>query len=168
MVRASVVVRRLYAVELMNTSNLVYKKISEQELSFVAELERACFSTPWTEEQYKAVMSQGGCVLFGAWLGEELAGYIAVAVQPVVGEMEVYNIAVALSLRHQGVGKRLLKLALEAAAKNGLARALLEVRVSNAPALSLYRSLGFLEVGRRKNYYQDTGEDALILARSLK
>ena len=152
---------------MMKTSDLVYRQLTEKDIAKVADLEAMCFSTPWTVEQYLAVLRQGRCVLFGALQGELLAGYIAVAVQPATGEMEVYNIAVNTSFRRCGIGKKLLRLSLEAAIRNRVDQACLEVRISNAPALALYRSMGFLQVGVRKGYYHDTGEDALVLARSL-
>lgn len=133
----------------------------------VAALEAAAFPTPWTAEQYAAVMRQGGCALFGAFAGEKLAGYIAVAVNGGVGEMEVYNIAVDEAYRRSGIGKKLLSLSLAAGAKNGVVSVFLEVRESNIPAIGLYESLGFVKSGVRKRYYRDTGEDALVYFRSL-
>lgn len=152
----------------MKTSDLVYRRMDEADLEHVVRLEAEAFPTPWTVEQYVLVMRRGGCVVFGAWDGDLLAGYIAVAIQGAVGEMEVYNIAVAETYRQKGIGKKLMSLALAAASRIGVERAVLEVRVSNAPARALYRSLGFQEAGVRKRYYHDTGEDALVLARSDK
>ena len=153
----------------MNTRNLVYRPLREEDLDAVAALEATAFPTPWTAEQYAAVMRQGGCFLFGAVSGEGvLAGYIAIAMHSAIGEMEVYNIAVARNYQQMGIGKKLLSLSMEAAARNGIEQALLEVRVSNIPALALYYSLGFNQVGVRPGYYHDTDEDALVLARSLK
>ena len=152
----------------MNTSVLLYRQIRENDLPQVVALEAEAFSTPWTAEQYLLVMRQGGCALFGAWNADTLVGYIAVAIQSTIGEMEIYNIAVSERQRCKGVGRKLLTLALEAARQSGLETAVLEVRVGNVPALALYKGLRFETVGIRKGYYHDTGEDALILARSLK
>ena len=151
----------------MNTSKLTYRQLAEKDLPAVADLEAASFPTPWSAGQYAAVLRQGGCAIFGALDGPELAGYIAVGVQPAIGEMEVYNIAVAGQFRRLGIGKKLLSLALDAAAINGITQAILEVRVGNTAALALYRSLGFKQVGVRSGYYHDTGEDALVLSRPL-
>ena len=151
----------------MSASVPAYRRLGEEDLTAVAALEAVAFPAPWSEEQYRAVMRHGGCVLFGAWLESALAGYIAVAMRPGTGEMEVYNIAVAEELRRGGIGKKLLRLTLEAAARNGVSRAILEVRRSNTPAIALYHSLGFEQAGERKGYYHDTGEDALVLARPL-
>lgn len=151
----------------MNTSTLTYRQLTDPDLDAVAALEKLAFPTPWTADQYRAVMRQGGCVLFGAVFEKGLAGYIAVGMQPAIGEMEVYNIAVAEEYRCRGIGKKLLRLSLEAASRNGAEQAILEVRTSNTPAIALYRSLGFSQAGVRAGYYHDTGEDALVFSRSL-
>lgn len=148
----------------MKTSAITYRQLHEEDLPHVAALERIAFPTPWTAEQYAAVMRQGGCALFGAFDGTELAGYIAVAVQAAIGEMEVYNIAVAEQYRRNGIGKKILALSMAAAARNGVTTAFLEVRRTNVPAIALYESLGFVQTGVRKGYYPDTGEDALVYA----
>lgn len=152
----------------MDTSTLAYRQLAENDLDQVSALEAVSFSTPWTAEQYALIMRQGGCTLFGAFLKENLAGYIAVAVHPSISEMEVYNIAVSETFRRLGIGKRLLRLSLEAAARNGVELAILEVRLSNAPAIALYQALGFSQIGTRPGYYHDTGEDALVFARPLQ
>jgi len=151
----------------MTTSKLIYRQLMENDLPAVADLEAASFPTPWTAEQYTVVIRQGGCAVFGALDGPNLAGYIAVGVQPTIGEMEVYNIAVAERFRRLGIGKKLLRLALEAATINGVTQAMLEVRIGNVAALALYHSLEFSQVGVRAGYYHDTGEDALVLTRVL-
>lgn len=148
----------------MKTSTMTYRQLHENDLPEVVRLETLAFSTPWTAEQYAAVMRQGGCVLFGAFYEGRLAGYIAVAIQAAAGEMEVYNIAVAENFRRNGIGKKILGLALAAAVKNGVTMAFLDVRTTNAPAIALYESLGFIKAGVRKGYYPDTGEDALVYA----
>ena len=94
-----------------------------------------------------------------------LAAFAVLGVNP--EEVEIYNIAVRPDLRHTGLGKALLWGVLESARIRGIGRAVLEVRVGNAPALGLYRTLGFSECGRRKAYYADTGEDALVLCLTL-
>lgn len=150
----------------MNTSTLLYRPLTEDDLESVAALEAEAFSTPWTADQYRAIMRHGGCALFGALLGPVLAGYIAVSLQRETAEMEVYNIAVTAAFRRRGIASKLLSLALRAAAGNGATRAILEVRESNTAAIALYRSLDFIQVGIRRGYYHDTGENALVFARS--
>jgi ribosomal-protein-alanine N-acetyltransferase len=78
-------------------------------------------------------------------------------------ELHIANIAVAPKFRRLGLGRRLLGHVLHRAAEKGMQSATLEVRVGNRAALSLYESYGFQEVGRRKRYYSDNREDALLL-----
>lgn len=153
----------------------------------LAALEAANFSTSWTAEQYAALLRTapaqaageeflllgriGGVpsfLVFGLRCGGgELAAYVSLEVLPGAAEMEIYNIAVQKGCRREGYGRMLLSLVLRAARRGGIGRALLEVREGNSVALGLYASAGFVECGRRKGYYADTGEDALVLCRAL-
>lgn len=84
----------------------------------------------------------------------------------VAGEAHLQNVAVAPGLRRSGHGRWLVNLLLRAASLEGATRVFLEVRPENAPAIALYRQMGFTESGRRRRYYAD-GADALLMARSL-
>lgn len=144
-----------------------FTPLAADDIPAVAALEKHCFPTPWSEEQYRLVVAAGGCRLFGARCNGDLVGYLAVAMQPGSGEIEIYNIAVADSMRRRGLARKLLATALAAAAQSGVEQAVLEVRRGNTPAIALYESLGFTQVGLRPRYYQDTGEDALVYSRML-
>ncbi|MDE5878545.1 MAG: ribosomal protein S18-alanine N-acetyltransferase, partial [Desulfovibrio sp.] len=141
----------------------------------VWELERRCFSLPWSEAQCRAAFGQPAFAAFGLWSAEALVAYISLyhagapadASYPPCGELEILNLAVAPAARRQGCGRRLLALALQAGRKVGMQKAILEVREGNHAALALYRTCGFVQVGRRRRYYADTGEDALVLERPL-
>ena len=128
----------------------------------LASLERLCFDLPWTEQAFTEAFA--GAPFFAYGIPEEsrtgLAGYIAVYHTP--DEVEILNIAVRPEYRRRGFGHLLMATALQDAAETGILRAVLEVRVSNAPAIGLYESFGFRRAGRRRGYYHDTGEDALI------
>jgi ribosomal-protein-alanine N-acetyltransferase len=87
---------------------------------------------------------------------------------PTPDELEILNLAAAPEWRNRSCGTRLLRFALRMAAKMGIGRAVLEVRSGNAPALALYKGQGFTQVGRRRGYYRDCGEDALVLELSLR
>ncbi len=160
----------LYLVLYMETSRFTFLALGLEDIPEIAALEALSFSTPWSAEQYDLVLRHGACKVFGARLQSagpdgragELAAYIAVSAHAGADEMEVYNIAVAEAYRQQGIGKKLLCLAMQAAAKNGITRAVLEVREHNVPAIALYRSLGFTRAGVRRGYYPDTGEDAHV------
>lgn len=169
-------------MEILNGYDLFL--LGEKDAQELAELESACFSLPWSREQYEkflAVSKDSGKIksesvnsenlpfpapapVFG--LKEKngkLAAYLSLGLYPAASELEIYNVAVRPELRNAGLGKFLLKLALNRAVVSGYTRAVLEVRPSNAPALSVYGGLGFVLCGRRKKYYTDTGEDALVL-----
>lgn len=126
---------------------------------------------PWSEEQCRAAFAQPVFAAFGLYGGPRLAAYIsfyhagapAEASYAPCGELEILNLAVDPDARRQGCGRRLLWLALQAGRKMGMQKAILEVREGNGAAIALYLGSGFVQVGRRRRYYADTGEDALVL-----
>ncbi len=147
-------------------------RLDGEDAEAVARLEDLCFSTAWSLERYRQLFAaarplNAGFNNFSAFGLRDAGGRLAAFVSLVVGpeELEIYNIAVHPDLRQTGLGKKLLGRVLDAAQEHGVTRAILEVRVSNVAALGLYRTLGFVECGRRKAYYADTGEDALVLCR---
>lgn len=132
----------------------------------VAAIERECFSHPWSEDMlaeelyndnasYIVAMADDGTVL----------GYAGLTV--VLDEGYVNNVAVKGQYRRQGVADRLLEAFIRFAQAN-LAFLTLEVRPSNEKAIALYLKHGFAQVGRRKNYYQDPTEDAILMTREFK
>lgn len=127
----------------------------------MASLENKCFSLPWSEKQCLAAFSQKAYAAFGLFQSENLIAYISF--YHTYDELEILNIAVIPEQRGKGYGKRLLKLSLQIAIRMGIKKAILEVRESNLVALNLYKKCAFLQSGKRKKYYPDTGEDALIL-----
>ena len=156
--------------------------LAQEDAGDVAALEAATFSTPWTREQYEKILpvrrvvfeggEAGACgslqdtatPVFGLRTQEgELIAYLCVGVQLGLHEMEVYNIAVHTAYRRHGLASRLLASVLPLAYDAGIEQVFLEVREHNAPAIALYRRFGFEECGRRKAYYADSGEDALVM-----
>ena len=91
----------------------------------------------------------------------------AVASREVAGETEILNLAVSSEWRRRGIGRQLMQTALEEAASSRVGRVFLEVRESNTGAREFYYRLGFSLDGRRRNYYRNPAEDALLLSRSL-
>lgn len=126
----------------------------------IAELERRCFTLPWTEEQFLRAFEQPAFAVTGVCDGDALIAYLSV--YHTVDELEILNIAVRADKRRCGFGRFLLNRALREAKKSGILKAVLEVRPSNTPARGLYEGLGFSKAGLRKGYYPDTGEDALV------
>ena len=147
----------------------------EKDAKDLASLEARCFSLPWSEEQYRVILRAGSgpgflqpAPVFGIRSADDqIAAYLSLGLHHAAAELEVYNIAVRPDLRGQGFAHALLAFALREAAQHGFTRAILEVRPSNTPALALYERLGFTLCGRRKKYYTDTGEDALVLEHSI-
>jgi [ribosomal protein S18]-alanine N-acetyltransferase len=132
------------------------------DLAAVAEIERASFPNPWSVEAFRAHLAD---VFLVAESPAGIAGYVvAWSVGP---EAEILNVAVAPSDRGRGTGRVLLGAAVRELDRAGARRAFLEVRLSNAPARRLYERAGFVEVGRRRAYYDRPREDALILACDL-
>lgn len=137
------------------------RKMTAREVPQVAELEKLCFAMPWSEKSVAGELDNPLALWLVAMDGESLAGYVGS--QTVMDETDMMNLAVTPQFRRQGVGEALVN-ALVASLKELGSRCLtLEVRDSNGPARALYAKLGFAEVGRRRGYYRDPREDALIL-----
>lgn len=138
-----------------------YIKMEECHVPQIAELEKVCFSNPWSEKSISSeLMNPLSCWLV-ALDGDKLVGYVGS--QSVLGWADMMNLAVADKYRRCGVAERLVCELIECLKENDVTCLTLEVRVTNQPAIALYRKLGFLEVGRRPNYYHNPREDALIL-----
>ena len=135
-------------------------------LDEAAELERICFTTPWSRNMLAEEL-ENDCAAFLAALDSEgrLAGYAGLLV--VLDEGYITNVAVRPECRRQGVAKQLLQVFLDFARAHKLAFLTLEVRASNYGAIALYGSLGFRSVGRRKNYYEHPREDAIIMTKEF-
>ena len=133
---------------------------TEADIPKIVEIEKVCFSDPWTVEAFESGMSNP---FFHSVLLEDGGQVCGYACQFVIFEdAEILNLAVSPAYRRKGLGRELLK-ELESYAKEKQAeRTLLEVREGNLPARSLYEAWGFKAFGVRKNYYED-GENAVLM-----
>ena len=136
------------------------ESMKEAQVPQIAALERVCFSDPWSEKSILSELENPLSCWLVAMDGERLAGYVGS--QTVLGETDMMNLAVDPDYRRKGLGKELILSLIEALRQRGSRCLTLEVRDSNAPARALYEGLGFQEIGRRKNYYRNPKEDALI------
>ena len=136
-----------------------------EHVAQIAQLERLCFSSPWSEASVASELSNPLALWLVALDGDMVAGYIGA--QTVVGESDMMNVAVDPQYRRQGVGRMLVETLIQALREQGSACLTLEVRASNDAAIALYHQLEFSQVGCRKNYYRAPREDALILRREI-
>lgn len=129
----------------------------------IAQLERQCFSAPWSEEALvQALYQDNASFIVAEGADGTVLGYAGL--QAVLDEGYIDNVAVRPEYRRQGVAGALLG-AFERFAQAHLAFLTLEVRASNAPAIALYERHGFVRAGLRKNYYTAPREDAVIMTR---
>lgn len=113
----------------------------------------------------RGMFSQKAFRVYGLLEGSGLVAYASLF--HVEDSLEILNIGVRPERRHQGLGRALLERVLHEEAKAGIVKAFLEVRVGNTPAIRLYEGLGFALTCRRRGYYADTGEDALLYELAL-
>ena len=132
----------------------------------VTAIERQAFSDPWSDKAFREALGHPAVYFACARSGVgDVVGYVVAWFA--ADEGEIANLAVAPEGWGSGIGRRLLEAALSAAAARGAAAVYLEVRDSNDRARRLYRSSGFVEIGRRRRYYRRPSEDAIVLRRTL-
>ena len=140
--------------------------MNADHLDEVAELERICFSTPWSRNMLAEELDNA-CSAF--LVAEDDAGRVVgyAGLQVILDEGYITNVAVRPECRRNGIAGKLLQVFLDFGQANHLAFLTLEVRASNYDAIALYGSRGFRSVGRRKNYYEHPKEDAIIMTKEF-
>ena len=140
------------------------RRMRRSDVPEVLALEQRIFPTPWTQKSYEFELERNPAS--EQWVIETVseAQLVAYSVCWTLGdEIHIANIAVAPRFRRRGLGRRLLAHVLHRAVAKGLLSATLEVRASNLAAQAMYAGFGFIEIGRRKRYYSDNHEDALLM-----
>ena len=140
---------------------MILETMNAAHVAQIAALEKICFSDPWSERSIASELDNKLAFWLVAVEGESVTGYIGS--QTVMEETDMMNVAVHPDFRRQGIAEALVSGLVEQLKAMGSHCLTLEVRASNAPAIALYEKLGFAEIGRRKNYYRNPREDALIL-----
>lgn len=135
--------------------------MSEREIEGIAELEKECFSTPWSALSLKEELSNENARFFAAVKNGEVLGYIGCIV--VCGEGSITNVAVAKTARRKGVASQLLAALVNALKDEGAQSLFLEVRASNEAAQNLYKNFGFTVCAQRRDFYRNPTEDAYIM-----
>lgn len=143
---------------------LIVRTAEAEDIDAIVAVEQVCFSTPWSRESIAHDLTDNAMAQYlVAELDGVIAGYGGMWV--IVDEGHITNVAILPQYRNKKIATLLMSVLLTAGERQGIHRFTLEVRSSNEAAKALYRKLDFKEAGLRKGYYQDTGEDALIMWR---
>jgi ribosomal-protein-alanine N-acetyltransferase len=143
----------------------------ESDLESVLEIERRSFPIPWSRKSFSHEIKNPHslCMVIRENVALENSSVCAYSCSHVIGdEMTLLRLAVVPEKRRTGFGGRLMDVALDQATVLGATSAFLEVRPSNVQAQSFYHQFGFRVIGTRPNYYPETGENALVMIKSLK
>lgn len=144
-------------------SNILYRRMTFDDVIPVQQIEQSTFPLPWTIHDFEKEMTVNRCARYVVAEEEgEILGFAGAWI--VLDESHVTNIAVKRERRGEGIGKGLVDALMQYASNLGAASMMLEVRKSNLIAQNLYASRGFVRLGVRKKYYEDNGEDALLMA----
>ena len=143
-------------------SEITVGLMTEADIDAIHEIEVACFKTPWSRESFLREVKENACARYVV-LREDGVPIAYAGVWFVLDEGHITNIAVHPDKRRMGYGERVCREMIQLAADSGMNWMTLEVRRSNKVAQELYHKLGFIDVGYRKRYYENT-EDALIMA----
>jgi [ribosomal protein S18]-alanine N-acetyltransferase len=139
------------------------RSLTYSDLPKVMAIERRAFPTPWSLSMFVLELSKPSGICLAAAAGPEIQAYLICARYDQA--YHLMNIAVDPALRRRGLARMLIDAMIAQAGVD--ANFTLEVRVSNTGAIALYESYGFRGVGTRRRYYQDTGEDAIIMWRAI-
>ena len=151
---------KMPVVNRMKDSNVTLRTMTEEDIPRMAELERIIFTDPWTEKVYRETFAIPGVEYVVAVEGDTIVG--GAGVRNIVGTGEITNVMLLPEYRGRGIGKAIVKDAIERGKRLGATEFTLEVRVSNSRAIGLYESLGFVSEGIRPGFYNNPKEDAGI------
>ena len=138
------------------------KKFSTEYVSDVAEIEKSCFSNPWNETVLESELKNDCSHIYVAVEEGRAVGYAMLYI--VCGEADIIRVAVLPEYRRKGIAEKLLLKSFEVNETNEI---FLDVRESNAPAIKLYQSLGFVDTGVRKDYYSNPTENAILMKKEF-
>mgnify|MGYP000524281411 CR=1 FL=1 len=139
----------------------VIRRMTEKDIDMVHEIEILSFSVPWSKESFIDEVKNENAIYYVYEEDSKVWGFAGM--HHIVDEGHITNIAVHPQKRGQGIGRLLLSALISYAKENGLVGLTLEVRSKNYVAISLYKSLGFVQEGIRKNYYSCPPDDAIIM-----
>jgi ribosomal-protein-alanine N-acetyltransferase len=144
--------------------DLQIRRLTYADLPQVIAIERRAFPTPWSLAMFVLELSKPSGICLATTIDERVVGYVVCSRYDTV--WHVMNVAVDDRLRRQGIASTLMERLFELADRPN-EQYTLEVRTSNDPAIRLYERFGFRPAGRRRAYYHDNREDALIMWRTV-
>ena len=141
---------------------VIIRRMRKEDLDAVTAIEEATFAIPWSRESFRQELERNVAARYlVAEVEGKVIGYAGAWI--ILDESHITNIAVEEAYRGQGIGRQLTEALIQYLSNLGACDATLEVRVSNIRAQNLYKSLGFVSVGKRKRYYEDNQEDAFLM-----
>ncbi len=140
--------------------------VMESDVGRILAIERKSFPKPWTRLSFLEELSNVNSFNYLIKSNGILAAYTCFHL--IAGEMDILKIAVAGQRRREGLASRILRESLKAAKEKNAAAAFLEVSAGNFPAVNFYKKLGFELIGKRRGYYSEIGEDALVMKKKLR
>ena len=143
-------------------NDLIIRKIEFDDIDQIMEIENECFSMPWSKESFIYEIDYNKVSeYYVAILGTEIVGYIGIWY--ILDEGNITNVAVRKSYRNQGIADTIINEVIKEAKAKKIEKIFLEVRESNNSAIKLYEKHSFIKIDRRKGYYKDNNEDAIIM-----
>lgn len=141
--------------------DITIRKMTMEDIGRVSEIEEECFSMPWKPDDFREMIERDNMTYVVATKEGKVIG--GAGLRCIVGDGEITNVAITKEFRGKGYSKPMLETLIKYGNELGCSAYTLEVRVSNDPAIRLYKSLGFEEAGVRPGFYEHPREDALIM-----
>lgn len=146
----------------MSKSGLRIRAMTDQDIPAIVALEKECRLSSWGLKGYQQELINSSAFVLVARQHDQVVGYLSG--RTMADEFELLSLGVAPDFRRQGIARQLMNEGMQVLRSQGISRWFLEVRAANLSAQQLYLSCGFSPVGRRRNYYTDPLEDAVIMA----
>lgn len=142
-------------------NEIMIREMTVDDLDTVVEIEKECFSVPWSRQGFMDALQKTGAYYIVAVADDRVVGYCGA--YGVYDEADINQVAVTGNYRRSGIGERMARQLLDGLTQRGYLYTTLEVRKSNMAAIALYEKLGFVSEGIRKNFYEKPTEDAVIM-----
>lgn len=147
-------------------NDIYFDKLKTEYLESLVSLENLCFKIPWSKKLFENDIKNPSAFYVLAICEKKVIGYCGL--YKVLNEADITNLAVHPDFRRQGIAQRILSQIFEHCLQNKIKQITLEVRESNTNAINLYKKNGFIVVGKRKNYYSDNHETAILMTKQTE